>query len=90
MNNSHYLHVFFSKIDIPKLKKTLLKELNKILSYFFQSKNELDTKMHTLVNAIDLAILMVIPKIRQSPKSVAGFDEEFKEMQMKVRKLKKI
>ena len=46
--------------------------------------------MYSLIGAIERAIALAIPKAKQSPKSVPGFDEKCKETQMKARRLKKI
>ena len=82
--------LLLSKMDIPALKKTLTEELAKDLPSSSTTPNELDIKVHFLINAIDMAMTLVIPKARLSPKSVPGFDEECKKMQMKARRLKKI
>ena len=82
--------LLLSKMDIPTLKKTLTEELAKDPPCTSTTPNELDIKVHSLINAIDIAMTLAIPKARLSPKSVPGFDEECKEMQMKARRLKKI
>ena len=51
--------------------------------------NELDIKVHSLINAINMAMAPAILKARLSPKSVPRFDEECKKMQIKAKKLKK-
>ena len=78
-----------SKIDILALKKTLTEELANDPSYTSIMPNKLDFKFHSLINVINIAMTLAIPKARLSPKSVPGFDEECKEMQMKARRLKK-
>ncbi len=82
--------LLLSKMDVPKLKKGLLEELVKDPPRHSQTANELDEQVYSLIGAIETAIAQAIPKARQSPKSVPGFDEECKEMQMKARRLKKI
>ena len=52
--------------------------------------NELDIKVHSLIKAIDIAMTLAISKARLSPKSVPGFNQECKKIQMKVKKLNKI
>ena len=82
--------LLLSKMDVPKLKKALLEELVKDPPRHSQTANELDAQVYSLIGAIETAIAQAIPKARLSPKSVPGFDEECKEMQMKARRLKKI
>lgn len=82
--------LLLSKMDIPALKKTLAKELAKDPPYTFITSNKLDIKVNSLINTIDIAMTFAIPTTRLSSKSVSRFDEEFKEIQMKTRKLKKI
>ena len=82
--------LLLSKMDIPALKKTLTEELAKDPPCTSTTPDELDIKVHSLISAIDTAMTLAIPKARLSPKSVPGFDEECKEIQMKARRLKKI
>ena len=77
-------------MDIPALKKALIEELAKDPPCISTTPNELDIKVYSLINAIDIAMTLAIPKARLSPKSVPGFDEECKEIQIKARRLKKI
>ena len=82
--------LFFSKIDVIKLKKALLEELIKDSPCHSQTANKLDTQICPLIGAIETAIALAIPKVRLSPKSVLQFDEQCKKTQIKTRKLKKI
>ena len=90
VDNPFSSRLFLSKIDIPALKKTLVEELAKNSPCTSTTPNKLDSKVHSLINAIDIAMTLAIPKARLSPKSVPRFDEECKEIQMKARRLKKI
>ncbi len=67
------------KIDFPNLKKELLEELVKDPPRHSQTANKLDAKVSSLIGAIKTAIALALPKARQSPKSVPGFDEKCKE-----------
>ncbi len=82
--------LLLSKMYVPKLKKTLLEELVNDPPCHFQTANELDAQMYSLIGKIETAIALAIPKARLLPKSVPGFDEECKETQMKARRLKKM
>ncbi len=82
--------LLLSKMDLPKPKKALLEKLAKDPQRHFQTANELDAQVYSLIGAIETAIARAILKARLSPKSVPGFDEECKETQMKARRLKKI
>lgn len=82
--------LFLSEMDISAFKKTLVDKLAKDLFYTFITPNELDIKVHSLINAINIAMTLAISKARLSLKLVPGFDEECKKIQMKARKLKKI
>ncbi len=82
--------LLLSKMYVPKLKKALLEELVKDPPRHSQTTNELDAQVYSLIGAIETTIAEAIPKVRLLPKSVPGFDEECKEMQMKTGKLKKI
>ena len=84
------LWLLLSKIDIPAIKKTIVEELAKDLPCTSTTPNKLDIKVHSLINAIDITMTFAIHKARLLPKSVPGFDENCKEIQMKRRKLKKI
>ena len=77
-------------MDITALKKALIEELTKDLSCTSITPNELDIKVYFLINAIDIAIILAISKARLCPKSVPGFDEECKKIQIKAKRLKKI
>ena len=90
VNNPLSLQLLLSKIDIPALKKVLKEELAKDLLYTSTTPNELDIKVHSLINAINIAMTFAIPKVRLSPKSIPGFDEECKMIQIKANKLKRI
>lgn len=90
IDNPLSLRLLFSKMDVPALKKTLIEELAKDPLCISTTPNELDTKVCSLINAIDTAMALAIPKVRLSPRSVPGFDKECKEIQMKARRLKKI
>ncbi len=82
--------LLLSKMDVPKLKKTLLEKLVKDFLRHSLTANELDARMYSLIDEIETAIAQAISKARPSLKSVSGFDEECKKTQMKVRRLKKI
>lgn len=75
--NSQYL---LSKIDISVLNKMPTKELAKDPLCTSIISNKLDMKAHSLINAIDIAMSLAIPKAKLSSKSVLGFDEECKKM----------
>lgn len=90
VDNPFSSRLFLSKIDIPALKKTLVEELAKNSPCTSKTPNKLDSKVHSLINAIDIAMTLAIPSARLSPKSVPRSDEECKEIQMKARRLKKI
>ena len=90
VNNPLSPRLLLSKMDIPALKKALTEELAKDLPRTSTTPNELDIKVHFLINAINIAMTLAIPKARLSSKSVPGFDEECREIQMKARRLKKI
>ena len=77
-------------MDIPALKKALIEELAKDPPYTSTTPNELDIKFYSLINAIDIAMTLAIPRARLSLNSVPGFDEECKKILIKARKLKKI
>ena len=77
-------------MDILTLKKTFTKELAKDPLQTSTTPNELDIKVHSLINAIDIAITLAILKARFSPKLIPRFDKKYKEIQMKARRLKKI
>lgn len=79
-----------NKIDVPKLKKTLLEELSKDPSRCSQIANKLNAPVYSLIDIIETVIAKAIPKAKLSPKSVLGFDKECKEKQIKVKRLKKI
>ncbi len=55
-----------------------------------QIANKLDIQVCPLICVIETAIALAIPKVGLLPKSVLGFDEEWKEMQIKAKRLKKI
>lgn len=68
----------------------LSEELAKDPPCISQTADELDMKVHCLISPIDKAVALGIPKVRFSGRPVPGFDEECKENQVKVRRLKKI
>lgn len=89
INNLLSSQLFLSKIDISILKKTLTKKLAKDPPYTFTMPNKLDIKVHSLINTINIAIILTISKARLSLKSVSRFDKECKKIQIKAKKLKK-
>ncbi len=82
--------LLLSKIDVPNLKKELLEKLIKDPPHHDLTPNKLDAQVYFLIGEIEIAIALVIPKARLSPKSVSKFDEKCKETQIKARRLKKI
>ena len=90
INNPLSSWLLLSKIDIPVLKKTLSEKLAKDSPSSSRTSNRLNIKVHFRINAIDMAMTLAILKARLSPKSIPGFDEECKKMQMKARRLKNI
>ena len=79
-----------SKIDIPLIKRKLKEELTKNLPSPCTTAEQLDVQVDSLISAINTAMNLAISKAKVSPKSVPGFDEKCKEVQMKARRLKKI
>lgn len=51
---------------------------------------KLDKKVNSLVEAIDIAIDASIPKVKLCARSIPEFDKDYKNVQMRVKKLKKI
>lgn len=80
INNSLSLQLLLSKIDISALKKMLVEELAKDPPYISTMPNELDIKIHSLIDAIDTAMTLAIPKARLSSKSIPRFDKECKKI----------
>ena len=71
-------------------KKCLLEKLAKDPASTFIMSYKLNIEVYFPINTIDIAITLIYPKVRLSPKSVPKFDEECKEMKIKIRRLKKI
>lgn len=90
INNPPSLRLPLSKIDIPLIKRMLKEELAKNPPSPCTTPEQLDTQVNSLISAINTAMDFAIPKANVSPKSVLGFDEKCKEVQMKARRLKKI
>lgn len=67
-------------MDILALKKTLWKKLIKDLFYISIIPNKLNTKVYSLINAINIAMTLVIFKARLSLKSELIFDKEYKKI----------
>lgn len=72
------------------LMETLQKSLAKISLTSSKTAKELDEKVISLVEAIEIAMDAFIPKARLCPRSVPGFDKDCKDAQMRARRLKKI
>ena len=72
--------LFLSKMNISALKKMLVEELAKNPPCISTTPNELDIKVYFLINAIDIAMTLIIPKAKLSPKSVPRFDQECKKI----------
>ena len=51
---------------------------------------QLDTQINSLISTINTAMDLAIPRANVSLKSVPGFDEKCKKVQMKAKRLKKI
>ncbi len=77
-------------MDILVLTKMLTEELAKDPPCTSITPDELDIKVHSLVSVINTAMILAIPKAKLSSKSVSGFDEGCKEIQIKARRLKNI
>ena len=90
IDNLLSLRFFLSKMDIPTLTKTLTERLAKNLLCTSTTLDELEIKICSLISDIDIAMTVAILKAKLSPKSVPGFYEECKEIQMKAKRLKKI
>ncbi len=90
IDNPLSLRFFLSKMDIPTLTKTLTENLAKDLLCTSTTLDELEIKICSLIGDIDTAMTLAILKARLSSKSVSGFYEECKKIQMKARRLKKI
>ena len=70
--------------------KTLTEDLAKDPPCKSTTPDEIDIKVHSLISNIKTVMTLAILKARLSPKSVPGFDEGCKEIQMEGRSLKKI
>lgn len=85
--NSRYL---LAKIDGILLIKTFQESLASISLLSSKMAKELDEKVISLVKAIDIAIDASICKAKLYARSIPEFDEDYKDVQMKARRLKKI
>ena len=81
---------FLSKIDVSLIKRMLKEELVKNSPSPCTTPQQLDTQINSFISAINTAIDFAIPKANISSKSVLGFDEKCKKVQIKARRLKKI
>lgn len=79
-----------AKTDSISLIETLQKSLAKISLTSSKTAKELDEKVISLVEAIDIAMDAYIPKARLCPRSVPAFDKDCKDAQMRARRPKKI
>ena len=79
-----------AKIDGVLLIKTLQENLASILPLLSKTAKELDKKVISLVEAIDIVIDASIPRSKLGARSIPGFDEDCNNAQMRARKLKKI
>ena len=68
-----------AKIDAVLLIKTLQQNLASISCLLSKTPEELDEKVISLVKAIDIAIDAFIPKAKFCPKTIFGFDENYKD-----------
>ena len=82
--------LLLSKMDILALIKTLTEERAKDPSCISTTPDKLDVKVHSLISVIDIAKTLAIPKVRLSPKSVPGFHQECKQIQIIARRLKRL
>lgn len=90
ISNPLILQFLLSKIDISLIKRKLKEELARNPSSLCTMAEQLDAQVDFLINAINTAINLAIPKTKVSPKLVSRFDEKCKKIQMKARRLKKI
>lgn len=79
-----------AKIDRVLLIKTLQENLASILPLSSKTAKELDEKVISLVEAINITINTFIPKAKLCARSILGFGEDCKDAQMGTRRLKKI
>ncbi len=77
-------------MNVILLIKTLWKSLANILSLSLKTAKELDEKVISLVEVIGIAIDASIPQTKLCARSISGFDEDYKDAQIKVRRFKKI
>lgn len=81
-------YLFLSIINIPILKKTLIKKLAEDLLHMSITPNKQDIKVNFLINAIDIAITLIISKAKLFSKLISRFDKECKKLKIKAKKLK--
>ena len=80
----------FKKTHFRKLYGSLTQSFYQFLQTPKLHNNELDYEVELLVNIIDEAMNMSMPKQRLCTCSIFGFDEKCKVAQMQARRLKKI
>lgn len=68
IDNLLSLRLFWSKIDILALKKALIEELAKDPPRTSIMPNEWGIKVYSLINVIDIAMILAISKAKLSPK----------------------
>lgn len=79
----------FKKTDIGKLCKILSQDLCILPWLPILSETELDSQVELLIKIIVRAMNKSTPKQRLCARSMPGFDEECKELQMRAHRLKK-
>lgn len=79
-----------AKIDHVLLTKILQENLVNILSLLLKIAKKIDEKVIFLIKAINIAMKISIFKIKLYIKFVQGFDKNYKNAQMRIKKLKKI
>lgn len=77
-------------MDYTTILKTLKNSRTYILLTSLKTTDELDKKLICLVNAISKEIDIFSPKARLCLRLASRFDKECKDIQINVRKLKKI
>lgn len=80
INNPLCSQLLLSKIDIPVLKKMLIKEVTKNICYTAIMPNKLDNKVRYLINVIDIAMTFTILKTKLFPKRALRFDKMYKKI----------
>lgn len=79
-----------AKMDGVLLIKILQENLTSILLSLLKTVKELDEKIISLVEAIDITIDASISRSKLCARSILGFDKDCKDAQMRAKKLKKL